>query len=61
MRERVFDDDTVFILGGNKEPKENSTDTQKSTTFYKVKDKCKIVNNIESLIFPIQMKLLSII
>jgi hypothetical protein len=42
---RVFDDDTVFILGGNKEPKENSTDTQKSTTFYKVKDKKFIKGN----------------
>lgn len=42
---RVFDDDTVFILGGNKEPKENSADTQKSTTFYKVKDKKFIKGN----------------
>ena len=42
---RVFDNDTVFIVGGNKEPKEGSIDTQKSTTFYKVKDKKFIKGN----------------
>lgn len=47
---RVFDLDTVFILGGNKEPKENSVDTQKSTTFYKIKEKKFIKGN--DLNFP---------
>ena len=34
---RVFDDEKVFILGGNKEPKKNSSDTQNATTFYNIK------------------------
>ena len=34
---RVFDNENVFILGGNKEPKPNSPDTQNATTFYNIK------------------------
>jgi hypothetical protein len=33
---RVFDEDTVFILGGNPELKKNGADFQKATTFYKL-------------------------
>ena len=34
---RVFDNENVFILGGNKEPKPGSPDTQNATTFYNIK------------------------
>jgi len=36
---RVFDNENVFILGGNKEPKHGSPDTQNATTFYNIKTK----------------------
>ena len=34
---RVLDLESVFILGGNKEPKETGPDTQKATTIYNMK------------------------
>ena len=34
---RVFDNENVFILGGNVEPKQGSPDTQNATTFYNIK------------------------
>ena len=34
---RVFDNENVFILGGNKEPKDGSPDTQNATSFYNIK------------------------
>jgi hypothetical protein len=42
---RVFDLENVFILGGNKEPKETGPDTQAATTFYKIKSKTFIKGN----------------
>ena len=34
---RVFDNENVFILGGNIEPKHGAPDTQNATTFYNIK------------------------
>ncbi len=34
---RVFDNENVFILGGNVEPKHGAPDTQNATTFYNIK------------------------
>ncbi|MBD1157261.1 DUF1929 domain-containing protein [Pelagibacterales bacterium SAG-MED20] len=34
---RVFDNENVFILGGNLEPKHGAPDTQNATTFYNIK------------------------
>jgi hypothetical protein len=34
---RVFDDENVFMLGGNLEPKHGAPDTQNVTTFYNIK------------------------
>ena len=34
---RVFDNENVFILGGNVEPKDGASDTQNATTFYNIK------------------------
>jgi len=36
---RVFDLENVFILGGSREPRAAAVDTQKSTTFFNIKDK----------------------
>jgi hypothetical protein len=36
---RVFDLENVFILGGSREPRVAAVDTQKSTTFFNIKDK----------------------
>ena len=36
---RVLDLETTIIVGGNKEPKKNSVDTQKATTFFNAKNK----------------------
>ena len=33
-----YDDKSIIVLGGNKEPKMNSTDTQKETVFFSTKD-----------------------
>jgi hypothetical protein len=34
---RVFDNENVFILGGNIEPKHGAPDTQNATSFYNIK------------------------
>ena len=34
---RVFDNENVFILGGNVEPKDGAPDTQNATSFYNIK------------------------
>ena len=42
---RVLDLENVFILGGNKEPKDTGPDTQNATTFFNIKSKKFIEGN----------------